>query len=44
MDAADDVVSDAWEVAHSAASDKNDAMLLKVMTLAANIGDDLLAR
>ena len=44
MDTANNVVSDAWKVAYTTAADEDDAVLLEVVALAANVGNDLLAR
>src|SRR5215510_1591994 len=39
--AADDVVADAGEVAHAAAADEHDRVLLQVVSLARDVGRDL---
>src|SRR5436190_2071067 len=41
--AADDVVADARQVAHAAASDQDDAVLLEVVLFAGDVGGDFLA-
>jgi hypothetical protein len=42
MDTANDMVSNAWEIAYAATADKDDAVLLEVMAFTANVGDDFL--
>jgi hypothetical protein len=42
MDTTNDMVSNAWEISYPTTTDKDDAVLLKVMAFTTDVGDDFL--